>query len=78
MVINVPPAAPIASLRSPFLSKTIVGHEDESGLFPGDTEFAGHGANPNELMMSGEAKSSISLFKMMPVLTEASSEPNLT
>lgn len=53
------------------------GHEELNGLLPPAIKFDGDGGRPNELTISGAQKSSISLFSIIPVLDEASKEPNL-
>ncbi len=60
VVILVPPDAPVTSRTSPdSLSMMIVGHVDESGIFPGLMKLLGDGGMPNPLVMFGDEKSSI-------------------
>ena len=76
MVILEPPAAPVTNISDLLsLSRTIVGHIDERGLFPGLMKFEAEGGRPNSFVTSGEEKSSISLFIMMPVVGDIITEP---
>lgn len=73
-----PPDAPDTILTSPVrLSRTIVGHVDDIGLFNGRMKLWGEGGTPKELVTLGELKSSISLLKMMPVLGDITTAPKL-
>ena len=64
----VPPAAPVTSLTSPVFSSTIiVGAMEERGLLPGLAKLLGDGGRPKKLVILGNEKSSISLFRMTPV-----------
>ena len=76
MVILEPPAAPVTNFTDLIsLSSTMVGHMDERGLFPGLIKFVAEGGRPNSFVTSGEEKSSISLFIMMPVVGDIITEP---
>lgn len=77
VVILVPPAAPTNIFTSPLLSSIIDGHMDDRGRLPGLIKFAGEGATLKKLVLLGEEKSSISLFKIMPVLFEIIQLPKL-
>ena len=45
----------------------IIGHVEERGLLPGLIKLTSEGLRPKELVMLGEEKSSISLFRTIPV-----------
>lgn len=77
VVILVPPAAPTTKIASPFSSTTTLGHIDDMGLFPGTIKFDGDGGTPNLLIKPGAEKSSISSFKMIPVLGDLKPAPKL-
>lgn len=77
VVIFEPPADPDTKTTSPFLSKMMLGHIEDSGRLPGLIKLAGDGRNPTPLAFPGLEKSSISLFKMIPVLFERTVPPNL-
>lgn len=47
--------------------RTIVGVIDESGRFPGTIKFAGAGGLAPPVVLNGIEKSSISLFRTIPV-----------
>lgn len=72
-----PPAAPIAKTASPFSSVIIDGHIDDMGLLLGDMKLTGEGGRRKLFVMFGEEKSSISSFKIIPVLRDAKPAPNL-
>lgn len=76
-VIFDPPAAPIPSKKSPFLSVIMDGHIEDSGRLPGSIKFDGEDGKPKELMTPGVEKSSISLFKIIPVLGDTKPQPKL-
>lgn len=76
-MILLPPAAPIAKITSPFSFVIKEGHIDDRGLFPGFMKFIGDGGRPKLFVIFGEEKSSISSFRIMPVLLEAKPAPNL-
>lgn len=78
VVMWVPPAAPKAILTSPVGPTIIVGAAELSGLFPPAMKLAREGGTPKVFTMSGELKSSISLFRIIPVLGDAWSDPNLS
>ena len=50
----------------------IVGVIDDNGLFPGWMKLAGEGG---DVLSSGTEKSSISLFRMMPVAGDMNLDP---
>ena len=77
VVILDPPAAPATIFGLPFLSMITAGHMEDRGRFPGLMKLAGDGGMPNELVMFGEEKSSISSLKTSPVLWPMTPEPNL-
>jgi len=46
VVISVPPEAPVTNTVDPLLSKTIVGHMEDIGLFPGSMWLLGEAGTP--------------------------------
>lgn len=77
VVILLPPAAPMTKTTSPFASVITDGHIEDKGLLPGAIKLAGEGGRPKAFVILGEEKSSISSFKIMPVLSDAKPAPNL-
>ena len=77
VVICVPPEPPISSLTLPRRSVMIDGHIDDIIRLPGSMKFVSDGFTPKMFIMSGEEKSSISSFKMMPVVFDTNLLPNL-
>ena len=55
--------------------KTIVGDMEDNGLFPGLIKLAGAGAGTPAETFPGIEKSSISLFRSIPVLGDSICEP---
>ena len=55
--------------------RTIVGDIDDKGLFPGLIKLAGAGGRTPFVTFAGMEKSSISLFKIIPVLGDRIFEP---
>ena len=76
-VILIPPAPPIISWTSPFLSTIITGHIDDSGILPGAIKLAGDAGTPYEFTFPGVEKSSISSFMIMPVVKDRMRDPKL-
>jgi hypothetical protein len=77
VVIFVPPAAPTTSWTVPFWSTTIEGDIDDSGLFPALIKLATEGGMSKLLVMLGDEKSSISSFRIIPVLSDINPAPKL-
>lgn len=75
--IFVPPAAPTTRRTLPMESITIVGDIDDSGCFPGLIIFAGEPGRPKKFLNSEDEKSSIPLFRNIPVLFEVTPAPKL-
>lgn len=55
----------------------IDGHMEDNGRFPGTIKLAGEGGMLKPLVRLGEEKSSISSFRIIPVLSEAKPAPKL-
>lgn len=72
-----PPADPSTITTFLFSSKTIAGHIEERGRLPGRIKFAGDGNKWKPFFIPGDEKSSISPFKIMPVLLERTRLPKL-
>ena len=53
----------------------MLGLIEESGLLPGLMKFVADGGRLNSFVTSGDEKSSISLFKMIPVLGDIITDP---
>lgn len=70
MVIFDPPADPMITSTSLFWSSKIVGAIDVTGNLPGLMKLLGDGGIPYEFGTPGVEKSSMMLFKIMPVLRE--------
>lgn len=77
VVILVPPEAPTTNLTCPSESATILGHMEDSGLFPGLMKFEAEAGTPKEFTVLGVEKSSISLLNIIPVLFPTTFEPKL-
>lgn len=77
VVIFVPPAAPSTKSTEPLFERMILGVIELSGWSPGVSIFAGDGGKPYEDSVFGIAKSSISLFSIMPSDLERLCEPHL-
>ena len=75
-MILVPPAAPITERTCPFAT-TIVGVILDKGRLPGRIKLAGLGGRPKKLMTLGEAKSSISSLRIIPVSSDINEAPKL-
>lgn len=59
VVIREPPADPPTKMASPYSSKTIIGHIEESGRLPGLMKLAGDGSRSKPFDIPGVEKSSI-------------------
>jgi len=75
--ILVPPAAPTTKTASPSELTTINGLIDDRGIFPGAMKFSGEGGISKALVILGAEKSSISSFKIIPVLIDLTLAPKL-
>ena len=73
----VPPEAPTTKVTLPDASTTMVGQLEERGLFPGKIKLFGDGGKPKKLMSPGTEKSSITLFRMIPVDSDVNPAPKL-
>lgn len=76
VVILVPPDAPRTS-RTWSPPNTIVGHMDDKDILPGANLFAGDQPKPKKFWNCGNEKSSMPLFKMIPVCFDANPAPKL-
>jgi len=78
VVIREPPAPPPTNTTLPAASRTIVGHMDDMGIFPGSMKLLADGGKPKALTSPGVEKSSISSLNMIPVRRPRTFAPNLT
>lgn len=77
VVIFVPPEAPITILTSPFLSVIILGAIDDNARLPGASALLGDPGKPKLLTNFSKEKSSIPLFRTIPVCFDVIPEPKL-
>lgn len=76
-VIFVPPPPPINNLTLLDSSNIIDGQVDDRGILPGAMKLAGDGFTTYLFTIPGNEKSSIWLFKSIPVLFDITKLPNL-
>ena len=78
MVILVPPEAPTTERTLLVVALTMmVGVIEDNGRLPGTMKLAGLGGTPKALVTSGDEKSSISSFRMIPVCSDVNPAPKL-